>query len=396
MSFARFSFSEPLSFQHENRSQGGRGRGRGRGRQQQGSSCDDEDARAGAFCYPEQIPIPLYGSRPRAPPPPPSATSVPNIFSYQAPTPPPTAHVAPLTPSIPIQFPIRPFERAAQMEGLLMSSEGSRKYHRFRLNGGMSSAETVGCPLLCAYCFNYARNSHPEAAGELYSPQQVADRLLQIAQENRLHKFRVSGAEPILGHASLRHLLQVEQAIFARDPVAHLVVETNGLLLGYDSTLLQAFLDGQSRLRAEGHSGTLSVRVSIKGATPASFEKITGATASAFQYPVRALQALQKAGVDATPAVMCDIHTDHDLEDIHALLAIRSGLAYSLAAPTGAPPGFGGTSSGHQPAGPAARGPMDFVDRNGAPLEIERLDRIPFIMANLDARGVAVARPPAN
>ena len=89
---------------------------------------------------------------------------------------------------------------------------GKRKYYRFRYTryyGGIVTADTVGCDLLCAYCWNYFKNLRPEKYGEFYSPEQVAERLLKITRAKNCYLFRISGAEPILGKESAKHVAEV-------------------------------------------------------------------------------------------------------------------------------------------------------------------------------------------
>ena len=85
-----------------------------------------------------------------------------------------------------LNLPFDPIKRAKEVEELVM--EGlARKYYRFRpakYYGGIATADIVGCPFLCAYCWNYGRNLHPEMSRDrYYSPQEVANRLLAIVKK---------------------------------------------------------------------------------------------------------------------------------------------------------------------------------------------------------------------
>jgi uncharacterized Fe-S cluster-containing radical SAM superfamily protein len=50
---------------------------------------------------------------------------------------------------------------------------------------------------------------NPSKAGELFSPIEVAQKLLAISEKHKCHQFRISGAEPILGRSSALHLAEV-------------------------------------------------------------------------------------------------------------------------------------------------------------------------------------------
>ncbi len=188
-------------------------------------------------------------------------------------------------------FPFDPLARAQEAESVVMQGP-ARKYYRFRASGhygGIVTADSVGCPFLCAYCWNYWRNEDPEGFGEFYTPAEVVERLTVIGRQKKISLFRISGAEPVLGPASFEHLLQVL-------PAGRFILETNGLILGMRPDLA---------VRLAGLP--VSVRISIKGSDPASFERITGAKQEFFRYPFIALKTLLGAGVTAWPAVMADM-----------------------------------------------------------------------------------------
>jgi len=188
-------------------------------------------------------------------------------------------------------IPFDPIERARTIEDLVMK-DGMRKYYRFRASrhyGGIVTADAVGCCFLCSYCWNYRRNECPEKYGEFSTPQEVVEKLRVIGEKKRIRLFRVSGAEPVLGSRSFHHLLEVLRA-------GRFVLETNGLIMGYDPDLVDFLV-----------TRDVSVRVSVKGWNPETFEKITGAKSEYFLYPLRALKRLQDADVRAWPAVMGDL-----------------------------------------------------------------------------------------
>jgi uncharacterized Fe-S cluster-containing radical SAM superfamily protein len=195
--------------------------------------------------------------------------------------------VVPMTP----ESPFDPLARAAAMESIVMQG-GKRKYYRFRAShhyGGVVTADTVGCPFLCAYCWNYHRNESPGNYGTFYSPQEVVEKLTTLARKKNIQLFRMSGAEPILGPASFDHLLQVVSA-------GRFIIETNGLILGARPELV-------GRLKGR----EVSVRISMKGWDARSFALFSGARGEYFEYPLRAFLPLIDAGIDAWPAVMGDL-----------------------------------------------------------------------------------------
>ena len=187
-------------------------------------------------------------------------------------------------------FPFDPIQRSKDIESLVMQGN-TRRYYRFRyakFYGGIVTADAIGCNLLCAYCWNYSRNLDPGKSGEFSSPSEVAGKLLGLAKKNDCHKFRISGAEPILGRASALHLAEV---IKLTD--GHFIVETNGIMLGYDPSLIDLLksLDCRVRLCVKAHQGI-------------DFERITGAKADGFAYQLLAAEALRKARISHSIAVM--------------------------------------------------------------------------------------------
>ncbi|MDD1700200.1 MAG: radical SAM protein [Methanoregula sp.] len=205
-----------------------------------------------------------------------------------------------MTPALPFD----PIQRAAEMEAIVMHDQ-KRKYYRFRASrhyGGIVTADAVGCPFLCAYCWNYARNASPERFGKYYAADEVVEKLTSIASRKSIRLFRISGAEPVLGPVSFDHLLQVVEA-------GRFIIETNGLVLGARPHLAER-LGGLN----------VAVRIGIKGWDPQSFERISGAKKEFFRYPLIALKTLREAGVDAWPAVMGDLFLTEGTRCIAALI----------------------------------------------------------------------------
>jgi len=189
----------------------------------------------------------------------------------------------------------------------------SRLYHKFRpapYYGGIATADAVGCSFLCAYCWNYFRNENPAAQGRFQEPRDVAWHLLDIAQRKNFRRFRVTGSEPILGEASLGHVVQVIRMISDERPDSLFILETNGLMLGHRREFVQAL-----------KFPNLAIRVCLKGTDPESFARVTGSRADFFEVPLAGLRALQEADIEAWPALMEDLFSSEQVRSFQALLA---------------------------------------------------------------------------
>ena len=183
-----------------------------------------------------------------------------------------------------------PIKRAEEVARIVCEGD-RRKYHRFRparFYGGIATADCVGCPLRCLFCWSWDQVVSPHSHGHLYSPREVASNLAGIARKRRFRQVRISGNEPTLGR---EHLLEVLERI---PPDMVFILETNGLLLGHDSTYTQDL----ARFR------NLYVRVSLKGTSEEEFSALTGASRHGFSLQIQALENLSLAGVKAHPAVM--------------------------------------------------------------------------------------------
>jgi uncharacterized Fe-S cluster-containing radical SAM superfamily protein len=216
-----------------------------------------------------------------------------------------------------------------------------RLYSKFRAApyyGGIATADAVGCSFLCAYCWNYGRNEDPARFGRFASPENVAQKLLEIAQRRSVNLYRVTGSEPILGEASFNHLTSVIELILNGEPRAKFVLETNGLMLGSQPEFV----------RRLSFSRVL-VRIAIKGVNPESFEKITGARKEFFRYPLLALKVLEQTGVRAWPALMQDLFSKSEIGELQKTLR-EQGI--------------------------------------NSELELESLERYPFVLENLRRRAI--------
>ncbi len=210
-----------------------------------------------------------------------------------------------------LQLPFNPIDRGADVERMVMR-DNQRLYFRFRpgkLFGGDATADCVGCTFLCAYCWNFERNLEPTRYQDFYTPQAAAARLLFLAQKNHLSLFRISGAEPILGERSFRHILEMFKILVRYRPGTPLVLDTNGLFLGFKPELIE-FLKYLN----------IKVRIGIKGINEESFQSITGAQKDYFELPLIALRELEKRKVFAWPALMADFYPKKDLAEFQAIL----------------------------------------------------------------------------
>jgi len=210
-----------------------------------------------------------------------------------------------------LTLPFDAVERSKEAESVVMRGE-KRLYHRFRpapYYGGIATADAVGCSFLCAYCWNYYRNLNPSRFKNFYSPQEVASRLLNIAQKKSFNLFRITGAEPILGEKSIEHLIEVLNIIFQNKPRSVFILETNGFFLGY-----QVDLNQKLKYR------NLRIRICLKGADERSFELITGTRREFFKYPLKALKELEGEGIRAWPALMRDLFLPDEIGQLEKLL----------------------------------------------------------------------------
>ena len=179
---------------------------------------------------------------------------------------------------------------------------------------GIVTADTVGCNLLCAYCWNYYKNLKPEKHEEYYTPRQVSEKLLRVSRARNCNLFRISGAEPILGVRSAKHLSQVITTVRGE-----IILETNGLMIGYEPKIAEL-------LRIPN----LVVRVTIKGWDEESFERITGARGEFFKYQLKALETLAEAEIPFWIAVMHDIFGEEGLRALKRMLPVQCRIEHEF------------------------------------------------------------------
>ncbi len=213
-----------------------------------------------------------------------------------------------------LKLPFDPVERAREVESVVMLGD-KRKYYRLRFSryyGGIVTADAVGCCFLCAYCWNYNRNlNYKNCKGFYLSPSEVARKLVEIAKKRACSRFRISGCEPILGEKSTRHLVEVIRKVRSFIKPCEFVVETNGLMLGYEEKLAEHLREVKD---------VILVRISIKGYDERSFELISGAKREYFRYPFLALKKLLSLGIAAWPAVMYETFGASGIEKVNRIL----------------------------------------------------------------------------
>lgn len=202
-----------------------------------------------------------------------------------------------------------PIQRAEETARIVCRGT-QRRYYRFRparFYGGIGTADCLGCSLRCLFCWSWDKVLKPGRYGKFYSPHQVASKLTTIAYKRGFRQVRISGNEPTLGRD---HLLQVLRQI-PRDIL--FILETNGVLIGHDSTYARDL----SRFE------NLYVRVSIKGSSEAEFSRLTGAAPAGFGLQIQALENLVRSNVTAHPAVMVSFS---DPQNIKALRTRLGGI----------------------------------------------------------------------
>jgi uncharacterized Fe-S cluster-containing radical SAM superfamily protein len=99
------------------------------------------------------------------------------------------------------------------------------------------------------------------------------------------------------------------------------ILETNGMTLG-DHAMFAKSLNKYKNLH---------VRVSIKGCNPEEFHRLTGARASAYELPFKALQHLIDAGVSCNACVSVSFSDAEGIKSVEEKLkSIHPGITKSL------------------------------------------------------------------
>jgi uncharacterized Fe-S cluster-containing radical SAM superfamily protein len=184
-----------------------------------------------------------------------------------------------------------PIELAKRLEKLVARGR-SRKYYRFRaarFYGGIATGDVVGCNLRCAFCWSGRPRDDP-TLGEWVDSDEAYNRLCSIALSKGFKKVRLSGGEPTIGREHLVSLLER----FEEDGRFLFILETNGLLIGYDPNYAKYL----SRF------SVLHVRLSVKACSPDLFTRITAAKPDAFNLVLEAVKRLSDSGVSFHVAIV--------------------------------------------------------------------------------------------
>ena len=200
-----------------------------------------------------------------------------------------------------------------------------RKYYRFRGGrwyGGIATGDVVGCNLRCRFCWAWNKGSYRFDIGTFYRPDNALRKMLDIALSRGYRYIRLSGAEPTL---SKLHLLQMLELLEKLDVKVKFILETNGIEIALDDD----FASRLARFRR------LIVRVSIKGTSPETFHRITGAKPEYFEVQIRAIEKLvehgMRLGEQVYPAVMLSFSTREEIERfLERLRQIHPVLVESL------------------------------------------------------------------
>jgi len=161
----------------------------------------------------------------------------------------------------------------------IVTKENKKKYYRFRpagFYGGIATADTVGCNLRCKFCWSGNSVWDAKNTGKFYSPEEVAETLLNIGEAKGYHQLRISGGEPTIGRT---HLIQFIENIH---PDFSFILETNGILLGADKTYVEQLSEFKN----------LHIRVCIKGIDSEEFKLLTGAE-NGYEYQMKSLEFLR-------------------------------------------------------------------------------------------------------
>ena len=195
----------------------------------------------------------------------------------------------------------------AELTRKIVCKNDKRKYYRFRPSrfyGGIVTADCVGCCLRCVFCWSWRETTKPAESGKFCTPEEVAGRLISIAEKKKLYQLRISGNEPTICR---EHLIRVLELI----PKDYMfILETNGILIGGDMT----YAEELSRF------SNLYVRVSLKGTCEEEFSRLTGAVPEGFQLQLRAIENLRKYNVKVHPACMISFSPSENIKALQERL----------------------------------------------------------------------------
>jgi uncharacterized Fe-S cluster-containing radical SAM superfamily protein len=199
-----------------------------------------------------------------------------------------------------------PVKLGLELEKKVANGVYRRYYRRARPGGwygGIASADCCGCNLRCVFCWSGQARDHPERTGKMYSAGHIFKVLSDCARNFGYTKMRITGNEPTIGRNHLFRFMELcEQDNF------FFILETNGILLGYDSS----YCNQLAKFRK------IHVRVSLKGTNQTEFSMLTGAKPESFNLQLNALENLTNAGVSCNPAVMLSFSPKKNLSLLRA------------------------------------------------------------------------------
>ena len=206
---------------------------------------------------------------------------------------------------------------------------GMRKYFRFRGGrwyGGIATGDVVGCNLSCGFCWGWRVRDNVRSVGFFVSVDESVRRLVEICRRRGYKLVRLSGGEPTIGFS---HMIEVARKITSLGYT--FILETNGILIGYYKELADELAS----------LSNVVVRVSLKGCNPSEFSMLTLAPGEYFEYQLKALENLLRAGLEPGrefyPAVMVSFSSEDSFRElverlsrIHPVLAKEIDIEYVI------------------------------------------------------------------
>ncbi len=190
-----------------------------------------------------------------------------------------------------------------------------RRYYRFRRDrwyGGVVTGDVVGCNLRCKFCWAWRFTWTGYDKGVLLTAGEAFERLAGMARRFRVGQVRLSGGEPTIGW---EHLVELAELVVGEG--LSFIVETNGVMIGYDYRLAEKL--------ASFHRAGIEVRVSLKGTSPEEFHTLTSARPEAWELQVEALRRLVELGLEPCEevyaAVMLSFTDEKGVKRVKRLLA---------------------------------------------------------------------------
>ncbi len=161
----------------------------------------------------------------------------------------------------------------------------------------------AGCCLRCLFCWVPSSVLEPYE-GAYLNPGEAASLLLHRARRRRSFVLKVTGGEPILPGIPFQHLKAMLEHVEEAMKDATILLETNGILLGYDFDLC---------LDLAAYSA-LVVRVSFKGCSEEEFSKLTGAKPEFYRLQMDAVANLSDAGVPLKVSLVSSFSSPSSIE----------------------------------------------------------------------------------